>query len=272
MRGCASVFHAAGVNAMCRRDARPMTVANVEGTANVIRAAEAAGVGRVVHTSSAAAIGEAEGTVGREDSPHRGGYLSAYERSKHLAERTALSLAAELDLAVVCVNPSSVQGPGRTTGSARLLLTLVSGRLPVLVRTTVSVVDVDDCAEGHLLAERHGEAGHRYLLNGASLPVEQAVELVRRLWGRPGRVWWLPPALARAGGATGELAGRLLRRDLPVCREAVRTLLHGHRYDGSAAERELGLRYTPIERTLERTLRWYADRGLVPPARPANVG
>jgi dihydroflavonol-4-reductase len=56
-----------------------------------------------------------------------------------------------------------------------------------------------------------------------------------------------------------------------VCPEAVRTLLHGHRYDGSKATRELGLTYTPVEDTLRRTLEWCAERGLVPPARPGHA-
>jgi dihydroflavonol-4-reductase len=43
----------------------------------------------------------------------------------------------------------------------------------------------------------------------------------------------------------------------------VRTLLHGHRFDGSRAARELGLAYRPIEETLARTLAWYGDRGLL---------
>lgn len=265
MRGCASVFHVAGVNAMCLRDARPMYRANVDGAANVIRAAAAAGVARVVHTSSASAIGEARGTIGREDSPHRGSYLSRYERSKHLAERTVLALASELGVEVVCVNPSSVQGPGRTGGSARLLLDLVNGRLPALVETTISLVDIADCSRGHVLAEALGVPGERYLLSGASLTTGEAVELLRRLWGRPERVRWIPAGAARAGGAGVEAVGRLLRRDVPVCREAVRTLLYGHRYDGSRAVRELDLVYSPLEETVERTLAWYAERGLVAP-------
>jgi dihydroflavonol-4-reductase len=44
----------------------------------------------------------------------------------------------------------------------------------------------------------------------------------------------------------------------------VRTLLHGHRFDASCAERELGLRYTPVRDTIHRTLSWYAERGLGP--------
>jgi dihydroflavonol-4-reductase len=53
-------------------------------------------------------------------------------------------------------------------------------------------------------------------------------------------------------------------RSPAVCREMVRTLLHGHTYDGSKAERELGLRYTPVEVTLDRTIRWLRSEGLVP--------
>jgi dihydroflavonol-4-reductase len=267
MRGCEVVYHAAGVNAMCPRDPRPMYRVNVEGSGNVVRAAVATGVRRLVYTSSAAAIGEAPGTIGREDSPHRGSYLSHYERSKHLAERRVLAWAETLGLDVVCVNPSSVQGPGRMGGSARLLLDLVGGRLPVIVDTHVSIVDVADCAEGHVLAEAHGRRGERYLLNGFTVTLREAVELLRRLTGEPRRVRFAPRWVARAAGEAAELARALTRRELPICRESVRTLLHGHRYDGSRAERELGLRYTSMEETVRRTLAWYAERGLAPPLR-----
>jgi dihydroflavonol-4-reductase len=43
----------------------------------------------------------------------------------------------------------------------------------------------------------------------------------------------------------------------------VRTLAHGHRYDGSRAHRELGLRYTPVAETFRRTIEWAKREGLV---------
>jgi dihydroflavonol-4-reductase len=266
-RGCASVFHVAGVNAMCQRDPRPMLRTNVDGSATTIRAAAAAGVGRVVFTSSASAIGERRGTVGSEDSPHRGAYLSNYERSKHLAERRVLRTAAEVGIDVVVVNPSSVQGPGRATGSTRLLLDVANGRLPFLVDTTISLVDIGDCSEGHLLAEARGVPGERYLLSGATLTIREAVEILRRVWGLPDRVRFAPGWVASAGAAVLDAGARLLGREAPICPESVRTLRHGHRYDGSRATRELGLVYTPIEDTVRRTLQWCADGGLVPPPR-----
>ncbi len=262
MLGCDLVFHAGGVNAMCLRDPGPMMRTNVEGSANVVRAAARAGVARVVHTSSAAAIGEAAGTVGREDSHHRGWFLSNYEESKYLAEREVFALGRELGVEVVSVNPSSVQGPGRTGGSARLLLDLMNGRLPI-VDTFLSIVDVDDCTRGHLLAAGRGRAGERYQLSGVSLHTRHAVGLLRAETGRPHRVRRVPRAAATVAGVLGGAGGRVTRRDPPICRELVRTLLHGHRYDGSRAVRELGLAYTPIRDTIARTVAWYEAQGLL---------
>ena len=272
MRGCSTLFHVAGVNAMCLRDPTEMLVTNVEGSANAIRAAAEAGIARVVYTSSSSAIGEAHGTIGREDSPHRGSYLSVYERSKHEAERVVFGLARELGVEVVAVNPSSVQGPGRATGSARLLLEVTNGRLPLLVDTAISLVDIDDCAQGHVLAETRGAPGERYLLSAGTLTTREAVALLERIWGLPRRVRFGPAWVVSAGGHAAWAGARLLGRDAPVCPEAVRTLLHGHRYDGSRATRELGLTYPPVEDTLRRTLEWCAERGLVPPARPGRPG
>jgi dihydroflavonol-4-reductase len=202
-----------------------------------------------------------------EDTPHRGSFLSAYERSKFLAERRVFSLGDELGVEVVSMNPSSVQGPGRTDGSARLLVGLVNARLPVVVDTFVSILDIDDCTQGHLAAEMEGRPGERYLLNGASLTTRRAVALVRTVAGRPRHVVHLPRAGAAAAGTVAGGAARLTRRDLPFCSELARTLLHGHRYDGSRATRELGLAYHAVEDTVARTLAWYAEQEMIPPLR-----
>ena len=116
MRGCETVFHVAGVNAMCCRDPEPMFRTNVDGSASVVPAAARAGVARVVYTSSAATIGEPRGVVGAEDTPHRGTFLSAYERSKFLAERRVFALGAELGVDVVCRQPVVRPGPGPDRG------------------------------------------------------------------------------------------------------------------------------------------------------------
>jgi dihydroflavonol-4-reductase len=208
-------------------------------------------------------LGERAGTVGSETSPHRGTFLSHYERSKFEAERVVLIEGRNRGLDIVCVNPSSVQGPGRSSGTARILVAFLNGRLRFFVKTTVSLVDIDDCARGHLLAEQKGQGGERYVLNSASVPIERALEIVKSLTGTQHSARLIPGVLASAGAAAVEGWARIRAKDAaPVCREMVRTLRHGHIYDGSKAERELGLTYTPVEETLRKTVAWLADQGL----------
>ena len=255
------VFHVAGVNEMCPKDPAHMDRVNIGGTANVLTACQVAGVGCLIYTSSAAAIGERQGSVGTETSPHRGGYLSRYERSKHQAEQLVLAEAGDLD--VVVVNPSSVQGPGRASGTGKLLLDVLNGQLPFLVDTTVSIVDIDDCTRGHLLAARHGVPGERYILSGASVGIIDAIALLSEVTGRTLRPRYLPGWLAAAGVGVIEAGSKALGRRPKLCREMVRVMRAGHTYDGSRATRELGLEYHPLELTVRRTVEWFETEGLL---------
>jgi dihydroflavonol-4-reductase len=66
-----------------------------------------------------------------------------------------------------------------------------------------------------------------------------------------------------AAATAVETVARLRRTKPRVCRDLVRTALHGHAYDGSRAARELGVRYTPVEDTMRRTVAWFVEEGLV---------
>lgn len=266
MKGCDVAYHLAGANVLCLRDPSLLFEVNVVGSRNVVEAAAESGISRVVYTSSAATIGEQRGEVGREDTAHRGWFLSNYERSKFEAEEAVLERARALDVDVVCINPASVQGPGRSGGTTRLLISFLTGRLRVVVPTCISLVDIDDCAQGHVLAEGQGRPGERYILSGASLSVEEALAVMTRVTGMRRRPLSIPAAAAVTAATVAEAAGRIRGRKPALCREVARTLVHGHVYDGSRAQRELGLRYTPVEDTLRRTVAWLVDQQLVPAA------
>jgi dihydroflavonol-4-reductase len=255
VEGRLRVFHVAGVNEMCSPDPSFMWKVNVDGALAVLETAIEGGVERFVHTSSAATIGEEKGAVGTERSKHRGYFLSEYERSKTVAERLVLDRAREIE--VVSVNPSSVQGPGRATGTGALLLAAAQGRLPFVVDTTISLVDIDDCARGHLLAAEHGQPGERYLISGATLTIRELFRVLRHHTSRLRRPWFLRPQAVTAMAPVVEIAMRSIGRQSPLCQESAQTLVHGHRYDGSRATEQLGLVYTSIEDTLRRTLDWF---------------
>jgi dihydroflavonol-4-reductase len=72
-----------------------------------------------------------------------------------------------------------------------------------------------------------------------------------------------PPVVARSVAAIAEGAGRARGKTSSMCRARMRTILHGHRYDGSRASRELGLEYTPLPETFRRTIAWAREQGLL---------
>jgi dihydroflavonol-4-reductase len=263
MAGCDVLYHVAGINTLCPDDPAALIHVNVRGAEAAVRAAARAGVRRVVLTSSAAALGEAEGTVGSESSPHRGWFMSTYERSKHEGELAAFAAARRAGIELVSVNPSSVQGPGRASGTGRILIAYLNGRLKAFVDTRISLVDIRDCVEGHLLAAERGTPGERYVLNGATLTSREALEIMSGMTGISDRVRFLPAPVASGAATLIEGVFRLRGRTPPVCREMVRTMLHGHHYDGSRATRELGLTYTPVRETFRRTVDWALGQGLV---------
>jgi dihydroflavonol-4-reductase len=263
MHGCDLAFHVAGINQFCVADPGPMLAANVDGAVNAVNAAKRAGVRRLIYTSSSSAIGEPPGVIADEFTPHRGWYMSNYERSKALGERATFATAERIGQDVVAVNPSSVQGPGRAGGTGKFLLAFLDGKLKVFVDTWVSMVDIQDCTAGHLLAAERGMNGERYLLSGIRLSISDALALAADVAGVKRSPKLAPRALARIGGSAAELAFRVRGKHPPVCREMVRTLLHGHRFDGSRAERELHLKYTEPRETIARTVDWARAEGLL---------
>ena len=256
--GCEAVYHIAGRVSFCPKDPARLYEVNVEGTRNVVRAARRAGARRLVYTSSVAALGEKPGTVGSES--NRGGHhLSCYGRSKHLGEQTAFAEAEDME--VVAVNPSSVQGGGRSAGSGGLLLRAVNGRLRVMVDAPISMVDVEDCARGHLAAEQRGIPGQCYVLSGFTITARSAAALMGDLTGRRYQIRFIPaPALAALAPFSG-LIGRFVR-SAPVCAETVRTMRYGASYDGSRAAWELGLEYRTARETFAGVIEAFRAAGL----------
>lgn len=257
--GCEMIYHVAGRVEFCPRRPHLLYEVNAGGTRNVMRAARQAGARRVVYTSSVVALGEKPGVVGSEDSVHRGWFMTHYERSKYEGEAAAFAEAGDLE--VVAVLPASVQGAGRSGGSGRLLLNLINERYRVMTDSYFSIVDMDDCARGHVLAGERGEPGARYVLSGFTGRVREIADLLDDMIGRTSRISYLPRWSLRPLTPVAAALGRYVR-SAPVCAETMRLARAGARYDGSRAARELGLSYRTVRQTLAQTLDWFRAEGL----------
>lgn len=258
LEGCELLFHTAGV--VASRPAREVWRVNAIAPRIAVECAAEAGVQRVILTSSVAAIGPASG--GRI-ADERARYPAAgtgliYADSKHEGERAALATGERLGVEVVVVNPAYVLGPplnraltGET--STRIVANYLRGRLPAIVDSYTNIVDVEDVAEGHLLAARSGKPGERYILGGQNLRWSDVIEQIARISGHRHPLIVLPPEIAHGAG----LLPRIRLPGLPV--EGIRLMAPDWRYSSAKAKRELGYSPRPATETLERTVEWYVS-------------
>jgi len=192
-----------------------------------------------------------------------------YKRSKVLAEQEVLRLARKEGAPVVVVNPAAPVGPRdiKPTPTGRLIVDFLTGKMPAYVDTGLNIVDVDDCAQGHLLAARKGVVGRRYILGGENLSLLEILTEIGRIAGRkPPRVR-VPHALAIGAAAASELLARLLGTEPAIPLEPTK-LARSHMYfDSSRAHKELGYTTRPVSEAFERAIRCFEERGLVPKRR-----
>jgi dihydroflavonol-4-reductase len=265
VEGCRTVYHVAADYRLWSLDPQDLYRSNVEGTRNLLTAAERAGCERVVYCSSVGALGiPKDGTPGTEETPvGLEDMIGHYKRSKFLAEQEALE-AAGRGVPVVIVNPSTPVGPNdiKPTETGRIITRFLNGRMPGYLDTGLNLVDVDDVAEGHLLAAERGEVGQKYILGHRNMTLREILECLAALTGRPAPHVRIPYGLALGVASVNEaFVGRLLRREPGVPVEGVRMARKKMFFDASRAVRELGLPQTPVEEALERAVRWFCENG-----------
>ena len=256
-----AIFHVAGVNKMCSKNPQYMFDANIDGTKNILNLGNQLGISRFVYTSSAVTLGEDLGSIGNENSTHRGYYLSKYEESKFLAEKEAFNY--EKNFEFVSINPSSVQGPGRVSGTAKLLISTLSKTNPPLIRNNISIVDIDDCTDGHYNALEFGKNNERYVLNSFQTSSEELVNKLKTISSWNGRPLYIPKVLLKAIAPLGDIY-KLISNNTPLlCSESARVLTHGHKYEGLKAKEKLNIQYTSLDELIKKTINWLIDENYI---------
>ena len=256
-----AIFHIAGVNKMCSKNPDGMFKANIEGTKQMLELGNRLKIKKFIYTSSAVTLGEELGSVGNELSNHRGYFLSKYEESKFLAEKEAFDY--DKDFQFVSVNPSSVQGPGRVSGTAKLLISTLNKKYPPLIKNNISIVDIDDCTDGHYQALLNGEANERYVLNSFQTTSEELISKLMSLSEWSGRPMYIPKSGLKIIAPLGDLYKLVSNSSPLICSESARVLTHGHIYDGSKAEDKLNINYIDLEMFMKKTINWLIDESYV---------
>lgn len=261
MAGCDTVFHVAADYRLWVRDPEQMYRSNVEGTQTILNAARKNRVRRVVHTSSVATMGfTSNGQLADEASPVKlESMIGPYKRSKFMAEQLALE-AGKGGLEVIVVNPTTPVGEQdiRPTPTGRIVVDFLKKKFPAYVDTGLNLVDVRECARGHLIALEKGRSGERYILGGENLTLKQILDKLAAITGLPSPKVKVPYVMALATGVVDEIiTGHLLRREPRATIDAVRMGRKRMFVSSAKAERELGWKPSPVDGPLSRAVEWF---------------
>lgn len=264
VRGCDAVYHLAAIYRTWVPDPKVIYDVNVTGSAVVLAAAAEAGVRKVVYTSSIAAVGVREDGVPSDETTPFNLWQGSFDyvRSKYLGQQVALAFAPLVDVTVV--GPGMPLGPGDIgpTPTGKTLVDALSGRIRVCFEGGLNIVDVEDVARGHLLAEQHGRRGECYLLTGHNLGIFDLIAELRRVLGVRHAMYATPVAVARAAGwALEQLADRATRREPLITAGSVAYASQALHFDHSKARDELGFRVRPLAETLQRAAEWFRANG-----------
>ncbi|PYX04012.1 MAG: dihydroflavonol 4-reductase, partial [Acidobacteria bacterium] len=265
MAGCDVVFHVAADYRLWVRDPAQMYRANVEGTQTILQAARKNRVRRVVYTSSVATMGfTVKNLPVDESSPvSLENMIGHYKRSKYMAEEVAIAAGRD-GIDVVVVNPSTPVGEQdiKPTPTGRIVVDFLKKKFPAYVDTGLNLVDVRECARGHVAALEKGRSGERYILGGENLTLKQILDKLAAITGLPSPRVRLPYAVALASGVVDTVVtGVVLRREPRVTLDAVRMGRKKMFVSSSKAERELGWKAVPVDAALRRAVQWFTENG-----------
>ena len=260
MNGTRWVFHVAADYRMWAPDPTEIYRSNVDGTRTLMEAAMCSGVERVVYTSSVATLKTSpRGEIADETMPlTEREAVGTYKRSKVAAERLVEALVQK-GLPAVIVNPSTPVGAGdvKPTPTGRIIIEAATGRMPAFVDTGLNMVHVDDVAEGHMLALRHGRIGERYILGGQNASLADILRIVAETVGRRPPRFRIPRYAIIPLALAAEAIARRTGREPFVTMDGLRMAKNRMYFLSDKAERELGYKARPFAEGIRDAITWF---------------
>ena len=78
-------------------------------------------------------------------------------------------------LVLTTMSLSAVKWVGRKrrkVATGKIILDFLNGKMPAYLDTGLNLIDVADCARGHILADKKGRPGERYILGNKNMSLK----------------------------------------------------------------------------------------------------
>lgn len=259
MKDCDSVIDIAGLYSFWEKDKNIYSKINIEGTRNVMECALEAGIKKVVHVSTVGVFGKPADFPFNEKSQFGPVRYSEYFRTKFEGDQIAWDLYKNKNLPLVVIYPVCVIGAGDTKASGEYIKNLVNRKLPgtVFRKRTFTFVAVKDVARAIISAlEKENNIGEKYLIGNYRYTWKEINRLISEISGVRLPKIEFPESMTMANAYLLTGLANLIKKP-PLWGMSVgqmKVMKIGFCVDGSKAERELGLKYTPIPIVLKEAI------------------
>ena len=259
MEDCDSAINIAGHYSFWEPDKKIYSEINIKGTQNVLECALKTGIKKVVHISTAGIYGKPKEEPFTEESSVGPVQYSEYFRTKYEGERIAWNLFEKKGLPLVVIYPVCVLGAGDNKASGRYIQDLINRNLPATVfkNRIFSFVYVKDLAQAIVNAlEKDNNIGEKYLVGNYRYKWREINKMISEISGVPLPMFSLPDSVTMMNAffLTG-LANLIKKPPLwGMAFDQMKVMKAGFNVDGSKAEKELGIKYTPIRFALEEAI------------------
>jgi len=182
-----------------------------------------------------------------------------YKRSKFMAEQAVRRLIRHDALPAVIVYPTAPVGPRdiKPTPTGRTILDAACGRMPAYVNTGLNIVHVDDVAEGHALALERGNVGDRFILGSENMTLEEILQEVARITGRPAPRFRLPHKAVLPLAHLAQAWARVTGGSTRITVDAIRMSEKMMHFSSKRAMTLLGYRPRPAANAIRDAIEWF---------------
>jgi dihydroflavonol-4-reductase len=262
MRGVKGIFHLAGVISIMPGANPFVRKVNVDGTKNILRAAQESGVKKLIYTSSIHAIRRVEDGMIDETVPYdMDNPYGAYDRSKAEATLEVLK-AADSGLEAVVTCPTGVIGPFdfRRSMMGALIHDAAAAKPTLYVDGAYDFVDVRDVADGLISAAENGKRGESYILSGQKISVRYLLETVREITGRNFFQMKIPFDLARFAALFTPMYYQMANATPRFTPYSLEVLRSNSNISHAKATRELGYSPRSLSESIGDAVKWFLER------------
>jgi len=264
MKGCDYVIHVAASTSLWPRRNEIVRRINIDGTKNVVLAAQQHQIKRMVHIGTASSFQEGSlSKPGNENAPYTSMvHGNDYMDSKYEAQQYLIQEFKNSRFPVVIINPTYMIGPFDSgPSSGKMIIGIYKNTIPGYSKGGKNFVCSQDVAVAIVNALGMGRLGECYIAGNQNLSYKDFFEKATQVMNRQFSFKAIPSWLVLLVGFFNSVFARLFRKPPQLSYGIAQLSLIEQYYDCTKARQELQMPQTPIEQGIKQCLDWFEENG-----------